>query len=263
MNNKINICFMTDEALSTLKANALTANNYLKTNKNDSQWIREIYDGKLYIEKKQKINDFELKVSPTGDYSEVDFQNSIILYENLKDLPPYILSDERFWAWLNFEKFYKVAIQAMPVKSNSTFLNHWVYAQGNRRGVFFGVLSRCFYRVALTVGERLDDKYELTRFVIKNPERIRNLTWRAFSSEKHLVLGIIKAEKDICDKYGNVVRNSIFTEIAKEISLYASVRLIDVVSEEDIYNFVYNKMKEMVLSEFNGNASAEELINLL
>ena len=98
---------MTDEALSTLKANALTANNYLKTNKNDSQWIREIYDGKLYIEKKQKINDFELKVSPTGDYSEVDFQNSIILYENLKDLPPYILSDERFWAWLNFEKFLR------------------------------------------------------------------------------------------------------------------------------------------------------------
>lgn len=246
MNNKINIEFMTDEALATLKSNSLTANNYLKTEKNNSEWIKKIYNGKLYEPMKQKINDFELKVSLNGNYDEVDFDNSIILYESLKELPLYILTDERFWAWVNFEKGYKAAIQAMPVKSDSTFLNHWVFGQSDRRSIFFGVLSRCYFRVALTVDERLDDKYELTRFVIENPERFRNLTWRSSSSEKHIVLGIIKAEKDIYDKYGNKVKNSIYKEIAKDISLYASVRLIDVVSEEDIYKFVYDKMEKYI-----------------
>ena len=40
MNNKINIEFMTDEALETLKSNSLTANNYLKTEKNNSEWLK-------------------------------------------------------------------------------------------------------------------------------------------------------------------------------------------------------------------------------
>lgn len=262
MNNKINIEFMTDEALETLKSNSLTANNYLKTEKNNSEWLKEIYNGKLYEPMKQKINDFELKISQNDNYDEVDFDNSIILYESLKELPLYILTDERFWAWIYFEKGYKAAIQAMPIKSNSTFSDHWLFTQGSRRGIFFGVLSRCYFRVALTVDERLDDKYELTRFVIENPERFRNLTWRSSSSEKHIVLGVIKAEKDIYDKYGNKVKNSIYKDIAKEISLYASVRLIDIVSEEDIYKFVYNKMEQMIneqTSDYLNNVDYKEI----
>lgn len=259
MNNKINIQFMTDEALETLKSNSLTANNYLKVEKNNSDWLKEIYSGNLYQPMKQKINDFQLKISFNNNYEEVDFDNSIILYESLKELPLYILTDERFWAWINFEKGYKAAIQAMPIKSNSTFSDHWLFTQGSRRGIFFGVLSRCYFRVALTIDERLEDKYELTRFVIENPERFRNLTWRSSSSEKHIVLGVIKAEKDISDKYGNKVKNSIYKEIAKEISLYASVRLIDVVTEEDIYNFVYDKMEQMIIQQENNFSNADVL----
>ncbi len=264
MNNKINIKFMTDEAIETLKSNALTANNYLKECKNDSNWLKNIYSGELYEEKKQKINDFELMTSLDENYQEVDFKNSIILYEALNSLPLYILTDERFWAWINFEKGYKAAIQAMPIKSNSTFSDHWLFTQGSRRGIFFGVLSRCYFRVALTVDDRLDDKYELTRFVIENPERFRNLTWRSSSSEKHIVLGVIKAEKDIYDKYGSRVKNSIYKDIAKEISLYASVRLIDVVSEQDIYGFVYNKMEQMIFESKNSNEEkvVEKLENI-
>ena len=74
-----------------------------------------------------KTNDFELKISLNDNYDEVDFDNSIILYESLKELPLYILTDERFWAWINFEKGYKAAIQAMPIKSNSTFSDHWLF----------------------------------------------------------------------------------------------------------------------------------------
>ena len=137
MNNSINICFMTDEALETLKENALLVTNNLKSFPNDSNWLSSIYSGKLYDEKKYKIPEFRLKASEDGDYSKVDFENSITLYETLKELPLYILTDERFWAWINFEKGYPSAIQAMPVKSNSTFSDHWLFTQGSRRGIFF------------------------------------------------------------------------------------------------------------------------------
>ena len=44
---------------------------YIKENKFDSSWISKIYSGKLYDVKKEKINDFGLKISLNDKYKEV------------------------------------------------------------------------------------------------------------------------------------------------------------------------------------------------
>lgn len=85
-----------------------------------------------------------------------------------------------------------------------------------------------------------------------------NLSWRSNSSEKHIVLGALKAEKAIYDNYindpvmGKKMKqaekgtHNVYTEVAAYLSLYGSVRLIDVISEEDIYNAVYEKMEKYI-----------------
>lgn len=137
-----------------------------------------------------------MQSNPESVDKDIDFSNSIKLYEHLKALPRYILSDERFWLWLHFDKFYDVVRTMMKVNGNSTIENMWMHTQGTRRGLMFGVLSRCFFRVALSIAETKENKYELTKWVIDNPERFRNLTWRSFSSEAHLVRGALKGEKE-------------------------------------------------------------------
>lgn len=262
MNNMINVKFMSEEAVATLKKNTAKANENLKTHPLNSSWINDIYSGQLYVEKKYTIPDFELKMSPSGNYSEVKFENAILLYENLKNLPRYILTDERFWLWLYFDKFYKVVVQAMPANSPSVFKDHWLFSSSSRRGLFFGVLSRVYFMVDLSIDETLEDKYELTKFILDKPERFRNLSWRSSSSEKHVVLGALKAEKAVCDKFGDQVKNTVYTEIAKSLSLYASVRLIDVVSEKEIYEFVYNKMTKLLDIEENKDEPVDFLADL-
>ncbi len=243
--SKINVCFMTEACLETLKVNHKKANSFINEHKNND-WLAEIYSGEPFETKKFKFESFELKTSDDGDYSKVDLENSIKLYEAFKDLPRYIVTDERFWMWVNMTFGYKAALQALDVRSDSTFHDHWLFGQGKRRGLFFGVLSRCYFRVALSCDDRLPDKYELTKFVIENPERFRNLTWRASSSEKHIVLGVLKAEKAIVEQFGDAVKNSLYKVLAKSISSYGSVRLIDIVSEEDIESFAYQKMLQLM-----------------
>ena len=247
MTKKINVRLMTDNALETLRSNINYVTQRLMNNPHDSDWLEDLISGDIYFEKNYKIPDFTLKISDDGDYSKVDYDNSITLYESLKDLPRYIVTDERFWAWINFEKGYQAALQAMPINNKTTvFELHWLFKGGNKRGLAFGVLSRCFLRVMLTIDERLSDKYELTKFVVENPERFRNLTWRSFSNQEHLVLGILKAEKKVYEEYGDKLKNSMFSEIAKYVSKIGSVRLLDVITEEDIYDFVYNKLVDMI-----------------
>ena len=253
--NKTNISFITDDALETLYKNSEEVANYLMKEKDNSNWLKLIYNGQIFEEKKYKIND--IKLLTDEKYENVDFENSIMIYEALKDLPRYILTDERFWCWFNFTIGYQAALQAMKINSKTTFEDHWLFKQGQRRGIFFNVLARCYFRVALSIDEKnVEDKYYLTRFVIENPERFRTLSWRANSSQKNIVLGALKAEKDIVEKYKNIIdidkikyndgKGTIYSEVTKQISLYGSVRLIDAASEEDIYNFVYNKLEEMV-----------------
>ena len=249
--SKIHIKYITDEALETLKANYDVVTDKLIENPNDANWLKDLVSGDLYVTKKYEIEEFVLKMPKDDKDRETDLENSILLYERLKHLPLYVLTDEKFWCWMNFEMGYSVALKYMPVKKGSSvFKDHWLLTQGKRRGLFFGVLSRCYFRVALSVDQTLPDPYELTKFVIENPLRFRELTWRAFSSEKMIVLGTLKAEKRILNEYPNIEeKTDHFAEIAKALSKLGSVMLLDCMTEKDIENYVYKKYKAMIEAE--------------
>ena len=266
----INVKYMTYEAVKFLKNdikkhNAIHINKEMQSNPNNTNWIERLCKNKVYEDMQMTIEDFTLlQYNDVDDKRDIDTANAIILYEALHKLPRYVLSEERFWAWLNFDKCFQYAIQAMPITSKSTVGDHYLFMPGNRRGLFFGVLSRLYMWVDLTIDETLEDKYELTKFAISNIERIRTLTWRANSNERHIVHGIIKAEKKLYDQYsadptmlqqfrkaesGHKGAN-LYTEIAKYISYYGSVRLLDAIPEEEYIDIVYDKGKDLI-EKFN------------
>ena len=240
--SKMQIKYVSDDALAYLRANIDFVTRKLVENPESSDWLKQCIEGEVFVAKKYEIERFSLSIPKDSKDRETDFANSIILYEHLNHLPRYVLTDERFWIWINFELGYEVALKYMPVTlGSSVFKDHWLFTQGKRRGLFFGVLSRCYFRVSLTVDETLKDRYELTRFVIANPERFRNLSWRTFSSEKAIVLGALKAEKRVVDEYDFEEKNDIYPELAHAISRAGSVRLLDCMTEKEIETLVFSR----------------------
>ena len=245
MVSKIHIKLLSENALAHMKKNIDSITKMIQENESNN-WIYTEFPEKMFVEKKFEIDDFVIVDNPDSNDKEIDLKNSITIYESLKTLPRYVLTDERFWLWLHLEKFYKEVRRMMTVNGKSTITDHWMHGPGTRRGLMFGVLSRCYFRVALTIDESLSNKYELTKWVIENPERFRNLTWRSFSSEEHLVRGIIKGEKKAVDENPSSEKNSIYPEIAKYVSIIGSVRLLDIVSEGDIADMIFSKTKELM-----------------
>lgn len=238
---KIYVKILTEEALSTIKANFDKFTKIIKKNSRDSSEFISELPSDCFIEKKYQIEYFNLKLSDDGDYSKVDLDNAITLYEHLCGLPKHILGDEKFWMWLILEKCYAVSNQAMPIESGKNIIkDHWLFGQGRRRGLMFGVLSRAYYRVQLTKDNSLGDPYELTRFVTNNYLRYRELTWRSYSNNKTIVIGAIKAEKKVVEKYGLEIEGieEYYPNIAKYISQLGSVMLLDFMTEEYIISSV-------------------------
>lgn len=240
MSNKIYIKMLSEDALAYIKKNTNTIYKYIVENE-DNSWISELGIQNFFVAKKYEIEDFKLLDNPDDKDKSIALKNSIDLYEAINTLPRFILTDEKFWLWLYLDKFYAEVKSMMKIQSVSTIKDHWMFGQGIRRGLFFGVLSRCYFRVELTIDDKRDDKYELTKWIIDNPERFRNLTWRSYSSETHLVRGIVSAEKRAVETLGSE-DTSVYPEVAKYVSSIGSVRLLDVISEKDIEDMVYNWM---------------------
>lgn len=251
--SKRNIKMLSEDALIYLKGNAESFSKKIAENE-DNSWIKKTIPQPIFIEKKLQIEDFDLLDNPESTNKNIDFKNSVKIYESLKELPRHILCDQRFWLWLHLDKYYKIVKNMMKIRGKSIFTNHWLHSGGTKRGLMFGVLSRCYFRVALTVDENNPNRYELTKWVIENPERYRNLTWRSFSSQEHLVRGVLKGEKRAIDENPGKESNNIYPEIAKYISIIGSVRLLDSISEEDIEKMVYDKMLEYI-NDNNGESS--------
>lgn len=253
--NSINICFLSDEAVATIKANIRTFTEIAKNSPEDnSDFIKQLPEKNL-VEKKYTIEDFCLVTSPNGNYNQVDLNNSITLYNALKGLPRHILCDERFWLWIIIYKGYAASLQAMPIESGKNIIrDHWLFSSGKRRGLFFGVMSRSYFKVELTKDDELKDPYELTKFSTEKYERFRNLTWRTYSNNRHVVLGTLKAEKYMVDKYGERVERTpdYYTNIGKYVSQMGSVMLLDTMDEDYVKQRVLEYCKELYSERLNG-----------
>lgn len=234
---KINISFMAEDTFYSLKKDIGQYLPYFMKNKTDSQWINDITSNPTYITKRYEIEDFTLKIPEGNNDRLTEAENSKIIYEALKDLPPYVLANKYFWAWIMFEKCYRVALIMMKDKKETTFNNQWLGASTDRRGLFFGLISRMYFRVALTIDETLLDRYELTDYVLENPSRFRELSWRNIVSCRHIVRGFIKGIKKVNDVYNNVEKGVIYARLAKELSTLGSIKVLDFISESEIIEF--------------------------
>ena len=241
----INIKMLTETNLAHFKRNIERVTHLIQTNETN-EWINQEFSAPIFSTKTIAIEDFTLEENKDSSDKEKDFKNSIKLYEHLNKIPRYILTDEKFWLWLYLEKFYNVSRTIMTINSSTTVKDHWTHDKGKRRGLMFGVLSRCYFRVELSVDETAEAKYKLTKWVIENPLRFRNLTWRAMSSQPKIVNAILIGEYNAIHDEGLVENNSVYPVIGKYVSEIGSVRLLDIISSEDLSKMVYNKMVELL-----------------
>lgn len=244
--SKINIQYATDELIATLHENSESIAQSLMVQPNSNSWLKSFTSDALFVTKKFEIEDFELKVpSSPKDYDTI-YENAITLYEHLRDLPGYVLSDERFWIWLTMDKFYRVSLATMKITKPSTFREHWIFTESNQRSLFFGVLSRLFFRVKLSVDDELSDPYAYTKFCFGNQYRLREMTWRTYSSEQHIIHGALKGIKDFLEKYKDEVQedNSSYKKLASDISLLGSAKLLDAMPEEYICEQTFRSLQK-------------------
>lgn len=240
---EINIKFMSEEAYKTLQKNYKEVYKMILDHPSDCSWLKDYLGFEPFEEKKYVIEDFELLNSQ--NYQDVAFQNGVILYEKLHKLPRYVLCNNRFWAWVTFEKAYRQAINSIKL-TGPQIISSWWLAGNSRRDLMLGVISRGYFRTEISVDSTKADKYELTKYLLTNSEAYRNLVYRNIGMLKNVSLALLELFRDMSAKYNISLNKPQVREAMKEASRIGSVMLIDVMTKEEIYNNLYDTLDEFI-----------------
>ena len=111
------------------------------------------------------------------------------------------------------------------------------------------VISRYYFNVEISVDESNNDKYCLTKYILTNAEAYRNLTYRNIGMLKNVSLEYLRVQKDISERYNISITKPVARALMKEASRMGSVMLIDLVSREDIYQYLYSKLDRIIKEE--------------
>jgi hypothetical protein len=240
---EINVKMMTEEAYKTLQTNFQEVYQQIIAHPSDSGWLKDYLGKEPYETKKYVIEDFQLEND--NDYQKVALKNAILLYERLHDLPRYIVCSNRFWAWITFEKAYKEAQNSTKITGADIIKSWWLGGNG-RRDLMLGVVSRSYFKIEVSLDPSRGNKYELSEYLMTNAESYRNIAYRNIGMLKNVTLGILSAEKKISDETGKSLNRLQCREIMKDASRLGSVKLIDVMTKEEIENALYEKLKAIV-----------------
>lgn len=247
---KINIKVMKQEVFTTLQAQFQKVYNMIKENPNDSSWLPMIANtDDIYETKQYTIDDFELLYS--RDYKNVEFQNGILIYENLKDLPRYILCSMRFWAWFIFEKAYKQSQVAMKL-TEDVVRNFWL-ENDSRRAIMLNVMARQFFKVEVSKNDKLKDEYQLTEYLFQNHSIYKNFAYRNICMLPNVSGAILNASYFLYNKYQIKQPESVVSSFVKHVTRIGSTQLVDIIPEDKLFRYLCVKMDPVMKGLINGS----------
>ncbi len=244
------IKYLKEDSIELLKKYDLESNARLYNG--DNSWLITKYINKgteLFgkYEAKQ-FSEFTLKVeNGIAD----DYENMKIIYESLKELTDSQASDERVWAGLahNYCWEYMQKRWPMPEKKenrNSHILNNYFF-WNSTKAVFLNGISRLWWYARYTYDNRLDNPYELTKYICDNDinGKIFPLLACKFASDPEVFKKIIYSIKKFEEENNITLSREQFNELKKYLNRLSGKIVLDILSYNELNNKIVNKLSEI------------------
>lgn len=174
-----------------------------------------------------------------------ELENVQRVYNNLRFLSGSQASDERLWAGLCINHFWKYTQYRWNIVSNCTVNNvkqHFFFGFGPRRSLTRNAISRLWWIGRLTYDSSRKDPYELTRFVCENADYVMHILERNTSNSpiitKAFLSALLTAREEGC-----LINTNTVGELSKYLNLLGGTYILDCLPESIIFNKILEKAR--------------------
>ncbi|MGG5317821.1 DUF6339 family protein [Enterococcus sp. AZ072] len=167
---------------------------------------------------------------------ESDFDNAILLYENLA-LTNVQAVDERLWSYLSLVEFWNYTFKRWiegKKSSKRVILDRGILKsneQTDRRFVR-NCISRLWWGVHSTICDDKEDKYELTKLLFSYQDIHQQVLERSYSKNPSIIKAVL-TYIGIMETKGELTRKN-YRCLLKEITRLSGVIVIDAVSQDEL-----------------------------
>lgn len=184
---------------------------------------------------------------------ETELENVKELYGRLKFLSPSQASDERLWAGLAIDQFWKYTKWRWKIDEKLTENNiqsHFFFKDSVRRALMRNAIARLWWIGKLSYDEKNPNPYELTEFLCENANFIQRTLEISMSNNyditKNFLYGILKARKE-----GFITTKDSFGKLASYLDLLGGTYIVDAIPGERLQEKIRDRSLKMLKGDSN------------
>lgn len=170
---------------------------------------------------------------------ENDFENAILLYENLQ-LTNVQAVDERLWSYLSLVEFWDYTYERWikGKKNQQVILDRGILkvSEQSDRRFMRNSISRLWWGVHATICDDKKDKYELTRTLFSYQDVYQQTLERSYSKNSDITKAILTYINFMKEKENFSRRN--YRVLLKEITRLSGIIVIDTLSQNELFNLL-------------------------
>lgn len=235
---------LTDKALDELKR-SISTEKY----KNDEPFIYDQFKGRQYrssIEKSADLPNLYVKSKNEEELWKQSAKNAIELHKALRNskVPLRYLVDERFWTYLSHTKYWKFMKERVQDLDEEKIKRNWFFNGGNQT-FSRNPLVRLWWRAESSYDEKLDNPYELTEIAFEYADPVNQLVERKIGKSRKVFRCMLIAIRDT-ENAQKLKSSENRAALGKAINTIAGVKLIEVMTEEELVGMFSEQIKYIV-----------------
>jgi|LSQX01.1.fsa_nt_gb hypothetical protein len=245
LSNENRLQYVSEDGLSFLKQN-FDDNLQEYIDNNQHFFLDKLKNNNYLLDSPYVVEDFTKRLSFSENTDEDDLENVQIVYEAMKNIPAFVMMDDRFWTGMNHtlmwdyihkrrkDEAFTSGVANQRDKIFNSFFTHTRH--GKKRGTYVNCVSRLWWTGHLTYNKQDgSNPYALTAEVQKTgfASTILLLSSSNILSRHEAMTSLLKTIRKLRMDGVNVKRDDIIAGI-KYLNLTAGSSLIDIMSDNEI-----------------------------
>lgn len=163
--------------------------------------------------------------------SEKDSENSIKIFEALKNIDLVQANDRRLWTTLTHTVFFKYSKErwASDENSNKKIIRRFHFEGTSLEARMRNSISRLWWAAKISIDETRKDPYELTRLLWNKQDIYQNLVERSYGTYSSVVKGFLEFYSE-----NNFLKENQLRRLFTALNSIGGVKVLSVHSKEEI-----------------------------
>lgn len=236
----------TDDSVSYAINNDDSLTKVIEQNPSSNEWMTEFFK-----EHKMQNTAYDFDIELKYDANEprkYDFENAKMMYEAFEsaNIGKAVICNNKFIPAFALQYGYKyyMSYYLNPNEKIKSIIGTLFFDNDVRRSMARNIVGRLYLLAALSIDDRLEDRFQYTKYVLGHAG-LRRMVFYTFVDNDIARLAFIKAVIKYEKETGNTISTKKIHKVLTHLSCLTNVSHVSIMDEDEVEDYLFDFIKEI------------------